>query len=110
MSKPSSNKILSEVEKVVKEYAAGKTEDKDSLKDYLFHTSKSLEAEVKACNDMQVLKDLLAQFDQFTDEVDPKMLMIIGFYNRFGKVIDALHNRIREISSTMKVEDMFATA
>ena len=35
MSQISSNKILNEVEKVVKEYAAGKSEDKDNLKDYL---------------------------------------------------------------------------
>ena len=110
MSQISSNKILNEVEIVVQEYAAGKSEDKDNLKDYLFHSSKSLHEEVKACKDMQVLKALLEQFDKLTDEVDPKMLMIIGFYNRFGKVIDEAHAKIREISSTMKVEDMLATA
>ena len=110
MSKTSSNKILNEVEKIVKEYVAGKSEDKESLKNYLFDSSKALQEEVKACIYLQVLQALLVNFDYITDEIDPKMLMIIGFYNRFGKVIDEAHNKIRAISSTMKVEDMFATA
>jgi hypothetical protein len=110
MSNTSSNKILNEVEKVVKEYVNGKGEDKDKLKDYLFDSSKSLYEEVKACKDLAVLKALLDQFDKMTDELDPKMLMIIGFYNRFGKVIDEAHSRITDISSTMKVEDMLTTA
>lgn len=104
----SSVEILNDVEKAIREYVEGKKTNKDELKEYLYDTSKALLEEVKGCKDLSILKATAERIEQFTEDINPKELMIIGFYNRFGKVIDELDARVQEIRGSMKLEDIFA--
>jgi predicted butyrate kinase (DUF1464 family) len=98
---------LNEVSTEIENYIKNGT-DKDALKSYLYDVSADLYETVSSITDYDSLEAISKRLEELTDELDPKTLMVIGFYNRFGKIIDDVDAKMKEINSSIDINERFA--
>jgi len=98
---------LNEVSTEIENYINHKT-DKEAIKTYLYDISADLYETVSAITDLASLEAIADRLQELTDNLDPKALMIIGFYNRFGKIIDEADAKIKELKSSVDINERFA--